>query len=164
MINARTICLTLFLVLFLVLGAQAVHIGGLTGHYPQTLIVLAILFTVWVIIDEVHTTDDAERAYTVLANLWRGTPSQRWRFGVFVLAWIAYPLLLTLAGFLVATTVVLAISLLTANARRPVVTVLFSALVSLIMAVFLTSFLYIPVPLGPVDQLLDRVLYALGRS
>lgn len=164
MINARTICLTLFLVLFLVLGAQAIHIEGLTGHYPQALIVLAILFTVWVIVDEVRTTDDGERAYTALAKLWRGTPSQKRRFGVFVLAWIAYPLLLTLAGFLIATTVVLAISLLSGNARRPIVTVCVSALVSLIMAVLLTSFLYIPVPSGPVDQLLDRVLYVLWRS
>lgn len=163
MINPRTICLSLFLAAFLILGAQAIHIGGATGHYPQALIVLAILFTIWVLIDEARTAAGAKETDTALAQLWRGTLGQKGRLVVFVLAWIAYPPLLTLVGFLVATTIIMPISLLAGSARHPVATVFFSALVSVFMAVFLTSALYIPVPSGPVDQLLDRLLYALGR-
>lgn len=164
MINARTICLALFIAVFLLLGTQAIQIGGLTGSYPQALIVLSLLFTVWMIVVETRTAGAAQRRDAGLTNLWRRVRGQKASFAIFILIWIAYPFLLTLAGFLIATTVVLAISLLTGNRRRPVITVFISALVSVIIAVLITSFLYIPVSSGPLDLLLEQALYALGSS
>lgn len=144
------------------LGVDSFKLKGLSGTYPQCLIGLALLLLISVAVKE------ARRQYRVsdydqeLAELWAGAGSRRLRLSLFTVVWLAYPFFMAAAGFIVSTTVAVAISLWAAGMRRPVRLVLASAVFALIMAVLITSVLYIPVPSGPVDQVLDHVLYVLG--
>jgi len=145
-----------------ILGADSVKLQGLSGIYPQCLIGLSLALLVSVVVKEARNSYRVEDYDRELAGLWRGAGSQLLRLGVFAVVWFAYPFLMSGAGFIVATTVAVAVSLWASGLRHPVRLFLASGVFSLVMAVLITSVLYIPVPSGPVDQLLDHVLYVLG--
>lgn len=144
------------------LGADSFKLKGLSGTYPQCLIGLTLLLLISVAVKEArkqYRVSDYDRE---LADLWGGVGSQRARLGAFAAVWLVYPFLMSAAGFIVSTTVAVAVSLWAAGMRGPVRLLLASAVFAVVMAVLITSVLYIPVPSGPVDQLLDHLLYVLG--
>jgi hypothetical protein len=145
-----------------ILAADSVQLKGLSGVYPQCLIGLSLALLLNIAVKEARNRYSIQDYDQELANLWRGVRQQRLRLGVFTVVWLAYPFFMSAAGFIVATTVAVAVSLWVASLRHPVRLVLASAVFAVIMAVLITSVLYIPIPGGPVDQALDHLLYVLS--
>jgi len=144
------------------LAANSVQLSGLSGVYPQCLIGLSLVLLVSIAVKEARNRYRVADYDQELAGLWGGAGQQRWRLAAFTVVWFAYPFFMSAAGFIVSTTVAVAASLWLAGMRHPVRLVVASAVFSVVMAVLITSVLYIPVPGGPVDQALDHLLYVLG--
>jgi Tripartite tricarboxylate transporter TctB family len=144
-----------------VLAVEATSISGLAGTYPQLLVAAVIALTLVVAIEEARSTRLLADIDAELAGLWPDQPQVRLHLLVFVAAWLAYPALLSAAGFVGATSLVLAISLFASGLRRLGLNLGLAIGFSIALAVLLKTVLYVPMPLGPADLALERLLYSL---
>lgn len=161
-VNFRIAWIAVLAACLVILAANSVQLKGLSGIYPQCLIGLSLALLISIAVKEARNRYSVRDYDQELGNLWRGARQQQIRLAVFTAVWLAYPFFMSAAGFIVATTVAVAASLWAAGLRHPIRIVLASAVFAVVMAVLITSVLYIPVPGGPVDQALDHVLYVLS--
>lgn len=144
-----------------VLGLQTSNIAETARVYPSILIGLVIVFSLLIAVKEI-----ADRAATApldsqLAKIVRAPLRLRLRLLAFCATWLIYPWALTSAGFIVATTCVISLSLWLVKIKRPLIGVLVALLFSLAFSILFTTVLFIPTPSGPLDELLSRLLFAI---
>lgn len=145
------------------LGLQTPDIAASARTYPLVLIVLVVACSLIIAAKEI-----AGRAATApldprLARILSAPPESRMRVLGFTATWLIYYLALPAAGFIVATTCAIAVSLWLLRARRIVVGALSAALFSAVLSVLLATVLYIPTPQGPLDRLLTEAIFALQQ-
>ena len=159
----RLISFLLFLAFAAVLGVQSLHLRGLVRDYPAALIVAVMAGMAALAGLELAAPSRRRELPPDLARLLELPRAARLRLLVFVVLWLAYPELLSLWGFLVATSLALAVSLLLLGLRRVVPAVAGSVLFSVALAVLFSTVFYIPTPAGVLDTALTRLIYVLSR-
>ncbi|MBE0620371.1 MAG: tripartite tricarboxylate transporter TctB family protein [Burkholderiales bacterium] len=145
----------------LVLGLQTPDIAASARVYPLVLMALVLLFSLLIVVKEI-----ADRAATApldsrIAEILSAPPPFRIRLFGFVAIWLVYSWLLTLAGFIVATTCAISLSLWLLGIRKVLVGIVTAALFSMVLSILLATVLFIPTPLGPLDKLLIESIYAM---
>lgn len=161
--NFRVAWIFALLLLVGVLGVTSLHMKGLSGLYPQSLILLSLVLLIGVAVKEFSRRDESQERDRELASLWGGEGRQRARMFAFAVVWLLYPFAMASFGFIVTTTLAVALSLGIVGLRRPLLIILASLLFSIVIAILITSVLYIPVPGGPIDHGVDHVIYVLGK-
>lgn len=161
--NARIAVAAALFAVFAAAAVEAWGMAGLAGRYPQVLTTAALLLTALVAAGEVGSARRLAGTDGKPARPRQGTGGQRVMLLGFVACWLLYTAALQPLGFLVATGLAIAVSLRCLGLRRPVAVVLTAALFAAGMAVLLKTVLYVPVPAGPLDLALERLLFALRR-
>ncbi len=145
----------------LVLGLQTPDIAASARVYPLILMALVLLCSLVIVAKEI-----AGRAATApldprIAEILSAPSPFRIRLFCFVAVWLVYSWVLTLAGFIVATTCAISLSLWLLGIRKILVGVVTAAVFSMVLSILLATVLYIPTPLGPLDKLLIESIYAM---
>ena len=159
----RVISFLLWFLFAALLGQQALHMHGLVRDYPGVLI-LAVMggMAAMALREFVPGRRDRELPAEV-ARLLELPAGARMRLLVFVLLWLAYPWLLSHAGFLVTTSATTAVSLALLGIRRIALGALGSVAFAVSLAVLFSTVFYIPTPAGPLDKALTHLLYVASR-
>jgi len=144
-----------------VLGLQTSHIAETARVYPSILIGLVIVFSLLIAVKEVAGRAATAPLDSQLAKLLRAPSPLRLRLLAFCAAWLIYPWGLSNAGFIVATTCAISLSLWLLKIRRPLIGVLAALLFSVAFSILFATVLFIPTPLGPLDEMLSRLLFAI---
>ncbi len=159
----RLISFVLFFAFAAVLGVQSLQLSGLVRDYPAVLIVAVMVGMAALAVLELVGASRGRELPADVARLLELPPASRLRLLVFVVLWLAYPELLSLWGFLVATSLALALSLLLLGLRRIVPAIAGSVLFSVALAVLFSTVFYIPTPAGVLDTALTRLIYVISR-
>lgn len=144
----------------LALALQTPQIAPVARAYPLVLIVLVVACSAAIAVRDIAARGSLPPLDEKLMKLLFAEHGRARTFG-FVAAWLVYTWALSAAGFIVATTCALSISLWLLGVRRLVVGIVSAALFSLIFSILFATVLYIPTPSGPLDQLLTRAIYAI---
>lgn len=150
-----------FLILF---GWKASSIIGVAGTYPIALIVLsAVLLLLIFVQDSRQTRPEVPKQIEGLIAT-RGT--LRMRHLGFVLLWAIYPFVLQGLGFLVSTSIAVTLSLWLVSRPLKVGFVIGSVataiILTLALALLMSTVLYIPTPAGPLDDALANLLFSFS--
>ncbi|MEF2071745.1 tripartite tricarboxylate transporter TctB family protein [Consotaella aegiceratis] len=145
-----------------VLGYQATRFQGMASVYPLGLAVAVVAGMIVMTAREVALKQRGVALHPQIARLTQISGSQLWRFLAFLLLWLAYPSLLSHFGFIVATTVVLALSLWLLRFNRIVAGTIGVVVFCFLLAVLFTTVFYIPTPSGPIDEWLMRLIFSLS--
>lgn len=160
----RLISFLLFFVFAGFLGVQALHLRGLVRDYPAALIAAVMLGMAAMAALEFATPSRQRALPAEVARLLELPRAARRRLLGFVVLWLAYPEVLSLWGFLVATSLALTLSLVLLGTRRIAAALAGSVLFSVALAVLFSTVFYIPTPAGAPDVALTRLIYTLSRS
>lgn len=160
---ARVACLTVAFGLLGLLAFSSFDIRGPAAIYPRVLIASALVLLVMTAFIELRRPDGAS-GDAELQMLVSGPNSGRARFAVFAGAWLAYPLVLPMLGFVFATTLMLIISARVVGFRGLPRLTVGSLVFALTFAVALKTVIYVPVPSAWPDRLIDSMVYALRRA
>lgn len=144
-----------------VLGLQTPEIAASARVYPLVLMVLVVVCSLVIAAKEIAGRSATAPLDPTLAKILSASPPFRMRVFAFVAIWLIYSWALTLAGFIVATTCAISLSLWLLGTRKILVGVVTAALFSMALSILLATVLYIPTPSGPLDQLLIRAIYAI---
>ena len=162
----RAFRLISFLLLFgfaAMLGLQSLQLHGLVRDYPAVLIVAVMAGMAALAALEFAAPAPARELPADVARLLELPRAARLRLLVFVVLWLAYPELLSLWGFLIATSLALSLSLLLLGMRRIAPAIAGSVLFSVALAVLFSTVFYIPTPAGVLDTALTRLIYVISR-
>lgn len=142
------------------LAYQTTHLSGLTAAYPG--FVLSVL---WVLLIGIAISEFRRRGKLnldiELAEFWPALRGPRAALAGFIAVWLIYVLILNPVGFLGATALAVAASLLLLGLRGLWRIAAGSLAFSLAMAVLVKTVLYIPVPLAAPDIALERLIFLL---
>jgi Tripartite tricarboxylate transporter TctB family len=144
-----------------VLGLDTSHIVESARVYPSILIGLVIVFSLIIAVKEIAGRAATAPLDSQLAKILRAPSRLRLRLLAFCAAWLIYPWGLTNAGFIAATTCAISLSLWLLKIKRPFIGVLAALMFSLTFSILFATVLFIPTPLGPLDELLSRLLFAV---
>jgi len=144
-----------------VLGAQTPDIAASARVYPIVLIVLVVVCSLAVAAKEFVGRATTAPLDSELGKILRAPAAFRYRFLGFAAIWLIYPWAFSRIGFIVATTGAISVSLWLLQVKRPLVGVLAAFLFAVVFSLLFATVLYIPMPAGPLDELLTRLLYAI---
>jgi Tripartite tricarboxylate transporter TctB family len=144
-----------------VLGLQTPGIAPSARVYPLVLMVLVVVCTLVIAAKEIVNRSATEPLDSRLAKILSAPLPIRLRVFAFVVTWLIYSWALSLAGFIVATTCAISVSLWLLKIRRILRGIVTAALFSVVLSILLATVLYIPTPSGPLDQLLTKTIYAI---
>lgn len=145
-------------------GVLALQLPGIATSarvYPAVMMVLVVACSLVIVVKEIAGRSATEPLDGRMAKILSAPWSIRLRMFSFVVVWLVYPWVLSHAGFIVATTGVISVSLWLLEIERPLVGIFVAALFSVIFSIVFATILYIPTPSGPIDQLLTQALYAI---
>ncbi|WP_188902518.1 tripartite tricarboxylate transporter TctB family protein [Caldovatus sediminis] len=148
------------------LGWLSLGIAGGAGLYPRIVIGAALILLAATAVAELRRRPALGEADPELAALVSASGGGAGRTIGFLAVWLAHPLAMPVAGFLLATTAALAASLLLLGARRRWLAVLGACVFTLLLSLAMRLVIYVPVPAVGLDEALDRLLFALraGRG
>jgi len=144
-----------------VLGLQMPDIAPSARVYPLVLMVLVVVCSLVIAAKEIAGRSATAPLDPTLAKILSAPSPFRIRVFAFVAIWLIYSWALTLAGFIVATTCAISLSLWLLGIKRIFVGIMTAVLFSVVLSILLATVLYIPTPSGPLDQLLIRAIYAI---
>jgi len=144
-----------------VLGLQLPGIAASARVYPLVLMVLVVVSSLIIAAKEIAGRAAAEPLDARIAKILSAPLPVRVRVAGFIAIWLIYAWALSLAGFLVATTCAIFVSLWLLRIRHVLVGVLAAASFSLAFSILFATVLFIPTPSGPLDQLLIQAIYAI---
>jgi len=159
MLSVRLAALAFLVCLWAFFAAGIPQVPAASQAYPLILLA-ALLLAVPLHVLRLLRRDPDRSLVPVLP----GTPGARIRLVLFAAIWLAYVVALPKAGFVVATTVATAGSIVTLGPRRPVLAVLASLLVSLCLFALMERVLFVPVPRGSIEDSLSVFLYQMTRG
>ncbi len=149
--------------MFAFFGVLAYQTAGLTG--PAAAYPGYVLGMLWVLLIGIAITEFRRhgklRLDPELAEFWPVPRRQRAALASFIAVWLGYVLILNAVGFLGATTLAVATSLVILGMRGAWWISLGSVAFSLAMAVLVKTVLYVPVPLAAPDVALERMIFLL---
>lgn len=157
----RQVSYLLFALFAATLGYQALQISGSARLYPLVLAIVVLLGCAASMLTGLVNRRAPPAPTGDVALLLSARGPEIVRTLAFCALWIAYVVLLPVIGFLVATTLAIALSFWLLQLRRPVASVLGALVFSLILSVLFTTVFYIPVPQGAVDTWLTELVYQL---
>jgi hypothetical protein len=144
-----------------VLGLQTPDIAPSARVYPLIFVVLVVMCSLVIAAKEFAGRAATAPLDATFAKILSAPAPLRIRVFGFVAIWLVYSWVLTLAGFIVATTCAISLSLWLLGSRRILVGIATAALFSMVLSILLATVLYIPTPLGPLDKLLIEAIYAM---
>lgn len=150
---------TLFAI-FGVLGWQTTQLSGAAAAYPAYVLGVLAVLLLGIAVSEVRRRAPS-KLDPELADCCSGSGRERGALVAFVGTWVAYVLLLDAIGFLAATALAIAASLLLLGRRHALSIAAGSIGFSLALAVLVKTVLYVPVPLAAPDLALERLIYSL---
>lgn len=143
-----------------VLGLQLPDIAPSARTYPLVLMMLVVVCTLIIAAKEIASRSETAPLDASFRKILSAPLPQRFRTIAFLVTWLAYSWALTSAGFLVATSCAISVSLWLLQIKRVLVGVATAVVFSVVLAVLFATVLYIPTPLGPLDRLLAQAIYA----
>lgn len=161
MLYFSLISYALILTWAVVLGLETPSIAASARIYPQVLIALVAILSLVIVAQQILARSRPEPVDARIGHLLETRGAARHRMIGFVAVWVAYAFGLAQLGFIVSTSLAIALSLALLGIRHILFSIACALVFSLVMAVLLQTVLYIPTPSGPVDQLLTRTIYAL---
>ena len=144
-----------------VLGLQTPDIAASARVYPLVFVVLVVVCALVIAAKEIAGRSATAPLDSKFAQILSAPSPQRIRVLAFVVTWLAYSWVLTTIGFLVATTCAISVSLWLLLTRRILVGLVSAALFSIVLSILFATVLFIPTPMGPLDQLLTQAIYAI---
>jgi hypothetical protein len=154
----RLLSVLLLIVLALMVWRSAL-VPGPAATYP---LVVSLCAFAMVLLLTVLSLRKAEAPAASSAGGVRPTPMGWGRLAAFIVLWLAYVTLLESIGFMVSTWVALWVSLALLGGRPTIRAALGTAIFVVVFAVLIKSVLYVPVPVGWLDEQLDSLLYSLS--
>lgn len=146
--------------IFGVLGWQTTQLSGSAAAYPAYVLGVLAVLLLGIAVGEVRRRGPL-KLDPELADCCSGSGRERGALVAFVVTWVAYVLLLDAIGFLAATALAIAASLLLLGQRHTLFIAAGSIGFSLALAVLVKTVLYVPVPLAAPDLALERLIYSL---
>jgi hypothetical protein len=142
------------------LGLQTPEIAASARVYPMVFVVLVVVCALVIAAKEIAGRAATAPLDSKFAQIFSAPSPQRFRVLAFVVTWLAYSWALTPIGFLVSTTCAISVSLWLLQTRKILLGILTGALFSLVLSILFATVLFIPTPMGPLDQLLTQAIYA----
>lgn len=139
----------------------ALDIRGPAAAYPMVVINAALVLLLATGVAEGRRRAPLGAADPELGALISTSAGGLWRSVAFAALWLVYPFVIPVTGFIVATAVALSLSLILLGARRYVLSVLGVIVFTLALSVVMRLVIYVPMPPVGLDELLDRILFAL---
>lgn len=161
MLYFNLISLLLFVCGAAVLGLQLPGIAATARVYPLVLIVLVVASSLIVAAKEIAGRAAIEPLDSRIAKILSAPLPVRVRLAGFIATWLIYAWALSGAGFIVATTCAIFVSLWLLRIRHWLVGLVAAATFSLAFSILFATVLFIPTPSGPLDQLLTQAIYAI---
>jgi len=153
--------LLLFFCGAVVLGLQLPGIAASARVYPLVLIVLVVACSLIVATKEIAGRAATPPLDPRIAKILSAPLPVRARLAGFIATWLIYAWVLSGAGFLVATTCAIFVSLWLLRIRRALVGLLAAATFSPAFSILFATVLFIPTPSGHLDELLIQTIYAI---
>jgi hypothetical protein len=144
-----------------VLGLQTPDIAASARVYPLVFMALVIVCSLVIAAKEIANRAATAPLDSTFAKILSAPAPLRIRLLGFVAIWLVYSWVLTLVGFIVATSCAISLSLWLLGIRRILVGIVTAALFSMVLSILLATVLYIPTPLGPLDKLLIEAIYVM---
>ncbi|MBO0904054.1 tripartite tricarboxylate transporter TctB family protein [Jiella sonneratiae] len=145
----------------LLLALQLPGISPAARTYPLVMIVLVVVSSAVVAVREVAGWAGKAPLDGKLNAILTAPSARQLRLAAFVAVWLAYWWVLPVIGFMIATALAIFASLYVLKTRSLLLAALVAAVFAILFSVLFTTVLYVPVPLGALDEALIEWIYAL---
>ena len=159
MLSLRFAALLLLVCLWGFFAAGMPEVPAASRAYPLVVLAALLVFVPLHVVRLLRADSDR----SLLPSL-PGTRKAQGRLVFFVAIWLAYVVALPAVGFVVATSVATAGSIIALGTRRPLLASVVSLVVTLCLFALLERILYVPVPRGSIEDSLAVFLYQLTRG